>query len=180
MVDVGVDRVGPSDLVLVAGLLLQVSLLGLVGLGLRPLRLDASPVRLELGMRDIDNGVVTLARRLPTEEGQGKETIPFDEVAARIPGILEDFQEFLLRRAEEFRDSHTVPVDSWEGFTAQVSQGWALALHCGRTACEDDIKAETAATPRCIPAAGEPDSGVCVRCGEPSAYGKRVIFGKSY
>ncbi|WP_460302056.1 proline--tRNA ligase [Actinocorallia aurea] len=138
------------------------------------------PVRLELGMRDIDGGVVTLARRLPTVEGQGKEQIPLGEVAARVPGILEDFQAFLLRRAEEFRDAHTAAVDSWDAFADQVSGGWALALHCGQTACEDDIKAETAATPRCIPAAGEPAEGACVKCGAPSAYGKRVIFGKSY
>ncbi|MDX6738425.1 proline--tRNA ligase [Actinocorallia sp. A-T 12471] len=138
------------------------------------------PVRLELGMRDIDGGVVTLARRLPTVEGQGKEQIPFDEVVARVPVILEDFQEFLLRRAEEFRDANTAPVDTWDAFTAQVSGGWALALHCGQTACEDDIKAETAATPRCIPAAGEAAEGTCVKCDAPSAYGKRVIFSKSY
>ncbi|MEO5877319.1 MAG: proline--tRNA ligase [Streptosporangiaceae bacterium] len=138
------------------------------------------PVRLELGMRDIDNGVVTLARRLPTVEGQGKELLPLTEVVAAIPGVLADFQEFLLRRAERFRDSRTAPVDTWEAFAAQVATGWALALHCGRTTCEDDIKAETAATPRCIPVAGDPDEGTCVRCAQPSAYGKRVIFSKSY
>ena len=47
-------------------------------------------------------------------------------------------------------------------------------------ACEDEIKADTAATPRCIPLDGEPEAGACVRCGEASAYGKRVIFGRAY
>ena len=42
--------------------------------------------------------------------------------------------------------------------------GWALALHCGRPDCEDDIKAETAATPRCIPAGGPAEEGTCIRC----------------
>ena len=50
----------------------------------------------------------------------------------------------------------------------------------GQPACEDDIKAETSATPRCIPAGGPPEQGLCVRCNLPSAYGKRLIFGRAY
>jgi len=34
--------------------------------------------------------------------------------------------------------------------------------------------------PRCILLAGEPEQGRCVRCGEASAYGKRVIFARAY
>ncbi|MGH3388044.1 MAG: proline--tRNA ligase [Actinomadura sp.] len=138
------------------------------------------PVRLELGPRDLEAGVATLARRLPTAEGQGKEPIPLDRAAELLPGILEDFQAFLLRRAEEFRDEHTSVVDSWEAFAAQVADGWARAFHCGRSACEDDIKADTAATPRCIPLEAPEESGPCVKCGRPSGYGKRVIFGRAY
>ncbi|HEX2312657.1 MAG TPA: proline--tRNA ligase [Thermomonospora sp.] len=138
------------------------------------------PIRLEIGPRDLENGVATLARRLPTAEGQGKETIPLERVPEVMPGILADFQAFLLARAEAFRDDNTRAVDAWDDFGAQVTGGWALAFHCGRTECEDDIKADTAATPRCIPADGPADEGVCVRCGRPSAYGKRIIFGKAY
>ncbi|MBC6460529.1 proline--tRNA ligase [Actinomadura sp. HBU206391] len=138
------------------------------------------PVRLELGPRDLEGGVVTLARRLPTVEGQGKEPLRLDEAAALLPGILEEFQEFLLRRAETFRDEHIATVDSWDAFAEQVSGGWARAFHCGRSECEDEIKADTAATPRCIPLEAPEESGECVRCDRPSAYGKRLLFGKSY
>ncbi|WP_242900626.1 proline--tRNA ligase [Actinomadura terrae] len=138
------------------------------------------PVRIELGKRDIEGGVATLVRRLPTVEGQGKEQIPLEKVPEVLPGILAEFQSFLVARAEAFREEHTAGVETWDEFGAQVADGWARAFHCGRTACEDDIKAETAATPRVIPAAAPEEAGVCVRCGEPSAYGKRVIFGKAY
>jgi prolyl-tRNA synthetase len=138
------------------------------------------PVRVELGMRDIENGVATVARRLPTVEGQGKEQIPLDKVAELLPGMLADFQAFLLARAERFREDRTAVVDGWDAFTAQVASGWARAFHCGETDCEDAIKADTAATPRVIPADAPEESGVCVKCGRPSAYGKRVIFGKAY
>lgn len=138
------------------------------------------PIRVELGARDLEAGVATVARRLPTVEGQGKEQIPLDKVPELLPGILADFQSFLLARAEAFREERTAAVDSWDAFTAQVASGWARAFHCGRSECEDEIKAETAATPRVIPAEAPEETGVCVKCGAPSAYGKRVIFGKAY
>ena len=40
--------------------------------------------------------------------------------------------------------------------------------------------ATTTATPRCIPLDGEPEQGPCLRCGKPSAYGKRLIFARAY
>jgi prolyl-tRNA synthetase len=140
------------------------------------------PVRLELGPRDLDGEVVTLARRLPVDggSGKGKEQIPLARAAELLPGILEDFQAFLFQRAETFRDDHTATVDNWGDFVSQVAIGWARAFHCGRTQCEDEIKADTAATPRCIPVAAPDESGPCVHCGQPSAYGRRVIFGRAY
>ena len=86
----------------------------------------------------------------------------------------------MLQRATEFRDQRTVTVDTWDEFVAALAAGWALAFHCGQPECEDDIKASTSATPRVIPADGEPEQGTCVRCGQPSAYGKRLIFGRAY
>jgi prolyl-tRNA synthetase len=135
------------------------------------------PVRVEIGPRDLDGGVVTLARRLGD---QGKEQIPLDRAAELMPGILDDFQAFLYTRAERFRDEHTADVESWDAFPDQVSQGWARVFHCGRTDCEDAIKADTAATPRVIPSDAPEEHGVCFRCGEPSAYGKRILYGRSY
>jgi prolyl-tRNA synthetase len=134
------------------------------------------PIRLELGPRDLAAGSVLMARRL----GDGKEAVSLDSAPARLSFELTAFQAMLLQRATEFRDQHTAEVSSWPEFTAAVATGWASALHCGIPACEEEIKAETTATPRCIPFDGEPDSGLCVRCGQPSAYGKRVLFGRSY
>jgi prolyl-tRNA synthetase len=138
--------------------------------------LRGAPLRLELGPRDVEAGTAVLVRRL----GDGKETVSLATLPTLLPGVLEKFQELLLARATAFRDEHTARVHSWEEFTAAVATGWALALHCGRPTCEDDIKADTAATPRCVPSAGEYEAGLCVRCGAPAAYGKRVIFGRAY
>jgi len=118
-----------------------------------------------------------MARRLGDE---GKTAIGLDDAPATLTAALEDFQQFLLQRAIDFRESRTVTVDSWTEFTEAVATGWARTLHCGQPRCEDEIKAETAATPRCIPLEAPAESGNCVRCDAPSAYGKRVLFGRAY
>jgi prolyl-tRNA synthetase len=140
------------------------------------------PMRLEIGPRDLAAGTALLAKRLGASacEASGKTAIGLDTAPETLAAELEAFQAFLLRRATDFRESHTVTVDSWPEFVAAVETGWASALHCGQATCEDEIKAETAATPRCIPNDGVAETGTCIRCNAPSAYGKRVLFGRSY
>ncbi len=134
-------------------------------------------MRLELGPRDLEAGTAIVAQRLG---GEGKRTIQLASAAPTLTAMLDDYQKFLLDRATAFRDSNTFVVDDWPAFAQAVSTGWALAFHCGNPACEDDIKAETAATPRCVPLDARFESGTCVRCEGRSAYGKRVIFGRAY
>jgi prolyl-tRNA synthetase len=134
------------------------------------------PIRLELGPRDLAAGTALMATRL----AEGKSPVALDSAPARLNDELAAFQDLLLRRATEFRDERTVTVDTWEEFAEAVSLGWARAFHCGQPECEDDIKAATSATPRCIPAEGGPEQGICIRCDQPSAYGKRLIFARAY
>jgi len=134
------------------------------------------PIRLELGPRDLAAGAALMAARL----GDEKTPVSLDSAPARLNFELTAFQDLLLRRATEFRDQRTFTVDTWEEFVAAVAVGWARAIHCGQAECEDDIKAATSATPRVIPADGEPEQGTCIRCGQPSDYGKRLIFGRAY
>jgi prolyl-tRNA synthetase len=139
------------------------------------------PIRLELGPRDLAAGTTLMSRRLNYQPPDvAKQAIPLDAAPDLLTAELAAFQAMLARRAADFRDGHTAIVNSWPEFAAAVAAGWALALHCGEQACEDEIKAETTATPRCIPLAGEPEQGTCVRCGKASAYGKRVIFARAY
>jgi prolyl-tRNA synthetase len=138
--------------------------------------LQGAPIRLELGPRDLAAGAVTLARRL----GGAKEQLPLDSAPQALPAILDEFQDFLLHRATEFRDRHTKATDDWPAFSAAVASGWATAFHCGAAECENDIKADTGATPRCVPLDAPEKTGPCVRCGRSDAYGRRVLFGRAY
>jgi prolyl-tRNA synthetase len=135
------------------------------------------PIRLELGPRDLEAGTAVMVRRLG---GEGKEPVPVEQLPGILPGVLDAFQDFLLRRAAGFRDEHTWTADDWPEFVSAVAQGWARAFHCGSPSCEEDIKSETAATPRCVPLDAPEETGSCIRCGNTAAYGKRVIFGRAY
>ena len=134
------------------------------------------PIRLELGPRDLAAGTALMATRL----GGQKTPVSLEEAPAALNAELTAFQDRLLRRATEFRDQRTITAGTWEEFAAAVATGWARAFHCGQPDCEDDIKAATAATPRVIPDDGEPEASTCIRCGQPSAYGKRLIFSRAY
>jgi prolyl-tRNA synthetase len=138
--------------------------------------LKGAPLRLELGPRDLEAGTAVLARRIDGE----KTALPLDGLAEAVPALLEELQAATHDRALAFREEHTTSVDGWEQFVSAVATGFVSVLHCGRPACEDDIKAETAATPRCIPLGWAAETGTCVRCDQPSAYGQRLLFARAY
>jgi prolyl-tRNA synthetase len=134
------------------------------------------PLRVELGPRDLAAGTAVLAARI----GGDKETVGLEGLAADLPGRLDGYHDALVARAEAFMAERRTPVEGWDAFVARVADGWADALHCGRPECEDDIKAATGATPRCIPTAGDPEEGCCIRCDRPSAWGRRLVFARAY
>ena len=133
------------------------------------------PIRLELGPRDLEAGTAVLARRTG-----GKETVSLTGIIQKVQAELEAMQAAIFARALDFRDSHTQVVNDYQEFRAAVETGLARAFHCGQAACEKAVKDETTATARCIPLEGDLESGPCVRCGKPSAYPRRVIFGRAY
>jgi prolyl-tRNA synthetase len=145
--------------------------------------LKGVPFRLELGPRDLEAGVVVLAQRLGDEDEDGrarKHTLTVDELVSGIAARLDAYHDLLVARAVAFRDEHTARVEDLAAFEEQVASGFAVALHCGAPACETSIQERTRATPRCVPTEGPEESGACIACGEPSAYGRRVVFARAY
>jgi prolyl-tRNA synthetase len=139
--------------------------------------LRGAPLRVEIGPRDLDAGTIVIAQRLGSE---AKTQMHLANAVSDLPDMLDNYHQFLLARATAFRDKNTTTVDDWEHFQLAVSTGWARAFLCDDPACEEDIKADTGATPRCVPLDGPTETGECVRCHGRSAYGKRVIFGRAY
>lgn len=145
--------------------------------------LKGVPVRIELGPRDLEAGVVVVKNRNSEE----KETLARAEAVSGMAARLDAVHDWLLQRATDFMLENTVQVDTYEEFKAAIEAGkWVLAFHCGDPESERAIKEDTKATIRNIPLddaeffAEREEGGVCVHTGRPAAYGKRVIFGRQY
>ena len=139
------------------------------------------PIRLEIGPRDVQGESVMSARRDVLGK-DGKEIVPLDAVANRIPDLLTEIQESLLQEATAFRDSHLHEASSYDELKEIVKEGWALIWHCGTRECEDRIKEETKASSRNFPVElneeWSPEGKTCDVCGE-QAFG-RAYFSRAY
>jgi len=138
--------------------------------------LKGVPVRIAIGPKDIENGVVEIARR-DTKE---KKSVPMEGVAVYIHHLLEEIQQNLFNRALAFRNEQITGVDNWETFKEVLAQkgGFISAHWDGTPETEEKIKEETKATIRCIPLDNQPEEGVCVYSGKPSS--QRVLFALAY
>ncbi|MBK8343736.1 MAG: proline--tRNA ligase [Bacteroidetes bacterium] len=137
--------------------------------------LKGVPVRIAMGMRDVENGTVEIARR-DTKE---KTTVKNENLGLYISELLETIQQSMFNKALAFRSANTFVLDTWDEFTAQIEKCGFIHAHWDGTAeTEDKIKELTKATIRCIPMDAKEEAGKCIYSGKPS--NKRVVFAKAY
>ncbi|MBK6751412.1 MAG: proline--tRNA ligase [Pyrinomonadaceae bacterium] len=137
--------------------------------------LKGVPVRLALGMRDLETGTIEVARR----DTLSKESRPIKGITDHIKFLLDEIQENIFQKALSFRDDNTHSVDTWEEFKVKIEKGGFLLAHWDGTAeTEEAIKQETKATIRCIPLDAIEEKGKCIFSGAESS--KRVVFARAY
>lgn len=137
--------------------------------------LKGVPVRLAMGMRDLENGTIEIARR----DTLTKETRELQGLGQYILNLLDDIQTNMFQKAKAARDSRIYEVDSYDEFKARIEDGGFFLCHWdGTSETEERIKEETKATIRCVPLEGDKTPGKCMVTGKPSA--QRVIIAKAY
>lgn len=137
--------------------------------------LKGVPVRLAIGARDIENGVVEMMRRDTLE----KSELPIEGIETSVAELLEEIQANIYAKALRHRESMTRTVDSYDEFKIEIEKGGFLLAHWdGTPETEEKIKEETKATIRCIPLDGDTTPGTCMVTGKPSK--QRVIFARNY
>jgi prolyl-tRNA synthetase len=138
--------------------------------------LKGIPVRIALGMRDLENGTVEVARR-DTKE---KEVLQITDLEVKIKHLLEQIQQNIYQKALDFRTDMTHKADSWEEFIDLLeNKGGFIAAHWdGTPETEQAIKDKTKATIRCIPIDNVQEAGKCILSGQPSS--QRVLFARAY
>ena len=138
--------------------------------------LKGVPLRIEIGPRDLAKGEVTVVRRL----NRAKQNVPLGDLGVTVPAMLEEIQAALFTRAREFREAHTVRLDSLDALVKffDTSIGFVVTPWCGRTEDERTVKDRTTATTRVILGASGPAAQPCAICGRPASV--EVAWGKAY
>ncbi|WP_462280516.1 proline--tRNA ligase [Salinivirga cyanobacteriivorans] len=138
--------------------------------------LKGVPVRLALGMRDIENGTIEVARR----DTMKKEIMPVEGLPEKISALLDDIQEGIYKKALKFRDENIHYVDTWDEFvhTLENKAGFIMAHWDGTAETEERIQNETKASIRVIPFDSKQEEGKCIFTGKPSK--QRVLFARAY
>jgi prolyl-tRNA synthetase len=148
------------------------------------------PLRLELGPRDLEQGVAMAklrSARPGADPKAAKRALPLQDLGLAIGKELDAYQTLLYELASERLAAGTRRVDTWDEFRAAFadqSSSFICAHWDGTSETELAIKEETKATIRCIPYPGDlacidpAERGRCIKTGRESA--QRVVFAKNY
>jgi len=133
------------------------------------------PLRLEVGPRDVANGVCVLAKR---NDGT-KVSVNEKDVIKEVDSLLEVIHKEMYQRAYKYLLEHTTEAHNLDELKEILDRGgYAKVMWCGDQACEDKIKELYQATARCIPFDQAPFGDTCPICGKKAK--KVVFFAKAY
>ena len=133
------------------------------------------PIRLAIGMRDIENNTIEVARRDTLE----KEIIEIDKIEEKVAILLDQIQDNLFNKAISFRKDNTHIANTYDEFKKLIDKGGFVYAHWdGTSKTEEMIKNETKATIRCIPIKNDEGEGECIFSKNKS--NQRVLFAKAY
>lgn len=135
------------------------------------------PVRIELGKRDLDNGIITVARRDTREKITTTKDV---EIVSYIKNLLETIQNDMYNRAKTRRDNLTFEAHNLEEMEQilNTQPGFIHAMWCGDKECEEKIKEIRGCKSRCILPDAERIDEVCVCCGKKAKH--HVVWGIQY
>ncbi len=133
------------------------------------------PLRIELGPRDLEKGVVTICKR---NDGS-KEVVNINDILNEVNRLLKLVHEEMYNAAlknllANIREVHTEK----ELKEALDKGGFVKMMWCGDEACEIAIKERYQATSRCMPFDQIRFDETCPICGKKAKY--VIYFGRAY
>ena len=141
------------------------------------------PMRISVGMRDIDKGDVFVEYR---DTGE-KASIARSEFIATVAPRLEQMQQTLYDRALKLREENSCEINDLEEFKKyftptnnkqpEIHGGFATCYFADE-ACTDEVLKELKVTIRCIPLEQDEKEGTCIFSGQKTT--QRGIFSKAY
>ncbi|QLY39430.1 proline--tRNA ligase [Hujiaoplasma nucleasis] len=135
-----------------------------------------TPLRIEVGPRDLENNQVVVVKRYNRE----KITYQIDQAISDIPNLLKNIHDAMYENALKNVEENTRVTNDYEEFKQimQDKSGYVKMMWCGDETCEAQIKEETKATSRCMPFDQSPVGEKCPVCHKEAKH--LVYFAKAY
>ena len=134
------------------------------------------PLRIEVGKRDLEKNIITMARRDTLEKIEFNKDL---NVIEEVTKLLDTIQKDMYNKALERQKSLTFEAHNMEDMKniLNTQPGFIHAMWCGNKECEDKIKEIKGCKSRCIVEEKAID-GKCVCCGKEAKH--HVIWGIQY
>jgi len=139
------------------------------------------PLRIEVGPRDIEEGVCVMADRLSGEKNKlSVDYATFELDGESVTSRLVGLQDALYERSREATMGRIYQVDSYEEFKSVIAdgRGFVLAPWDGSAETEARVKEETSATTRVLSKEVPEHNVKCLFSGEAAKY--LAYFAASY
>ena len=134
------------------------------------------PLRVNIGLRDIQENQVELIRRDTKERFYVKEK----ELVNQTLSILEKIQSNMFDRAKNLLQEKTRSATTLEELLSvlDATGGFVACSWCGKRTCEDLVKEKTSADIRIVPYNPKNNISSCIGCGNQETI--EVYFGRAY
>ena len=134
------------------------------------------PLRIEIGPRDIENGVCMAVRR---DNGE-KTSVALSELTSKVPELLDAVQQGLFDKAKKNLDEHIFEAHSLEEAKQLQEEkgGFIKTMWCGELDCELKMKEQAGMSSRCIPFKQENLGDTCPICGKKAKH--MIYWGVAY
>lgn len=134
------------------------------------------PLRINIGVRDINNNNLEIVRR---DTGE-KILIKRVDCIKSVHFYLDQIQKSMFEKAKNIQDKNIIKISNYEEMKKILNEkgGFILADWCEKEECENSIKNETGADIRLIPLEKYASDNKCIYCNENSKL--TVIFAKAY
>jgi len=134
------------------------------------------PLRVNIGLRDIQENQVELIRRDTKERFYVKEK----ELVNQTLYILQEIQSNMFARAKNHLQTNIRSASNLEDLLSilDTTGGFVACSWCGKRECEDLVKEKTTADIRIIPFNTKNNVSSCIACGNQIT--TEVYFGRAY
>ncbi len=140
--------------------------------------LKGIPLRLEIGLKEIEGNHIKYARRDNFE----KDFIARDGVSVSVQELLNKIQDELLAKSKQVKVTFTKEANDFDEYKKILTNDRSLvrAFWCEEASCEKDIKEATKSTTRCLEMENIEmnESASCFHCKKPAT--RKWLFGQSY